>query len=187
AACRQRMRMIRAIAGRDDQRIRGPAPLVDDDAVVARQSAGQRELDVGLDADADDRDVAGEPPPAGGLDRLDALAADETRDDRPTLDLDARVAVIALVELADRGADDAAHHAIRGLEHRDVEPAAHGDGSDLEADIAGADEHETPSRHELGRYRVDVVDRPQIVDPGELRAWHGEPARFASGREDQSV
>src|SRR5690606_36775141 len=106
ASRRERMRMIRAVAGRDDQRVRRAAPLVDDDAVVARQPAGQRKLDVGLDADADDREVANEADTAGGLDGVDAVAAGEPGDDRAALDLDARVAVIALVELADLRTDD---------------------------------------------------------------------------------
>src|SRR6185503_3457361 len=63
----RRERMVRAVAGRDDVRIGRPCELVDDDAVQARKAGAARELDVGLDADADDRDVAGEFSAVAGL------------------------------------------------------------------------------------------------------------------------
>jgi hypothetical protein len=55
AVVEQRVRMARAIAGGDDARLRCQCMRVEENAIVSWQSRGRGELDVGHDADADDR------------------------------------------------------------------------------------------------------------------------------------
>ena len=93
------MRMVRAVAGGDDVRIRRTRELVDHDAVVARQPGRARELDVRHDADADDRDVAVERLSCGRLDAGHARRASEPLDLRAALNRDAGGAMPLGVEL----------------------------------------------------------------------------------------
>src|SRR5690606_27536839 len=133
---RERMRMVRAVTGRRDPRVRRHGPLVDDDPVLARQARRLGELDVRLDADADDREIARKTLAARRLDRLHRRAARECGYDGAEANLYARVRVIPMVEGRTVRPDDATHHAVGRLAHGDVHAPARGDGGDLEADVA---------------------------------------------------
>ena len=89
AALEQGVRMVRAVAGREDVRIGRARELVDDDAVAAGQPGGGGELDVGHDADADDHDVARELSAVDGLDRSHAGRAVQRLDCRAAVNHDA--------------------------------------------------------------------------------------------------
>ena len=131
--------MARAIAGREDVRVRGARVLVDADAVRAREAGALRELDVRHDADADDGGVAAKARPVSDLDRLDAFRAVQGAYGRAAVDRDAGLRVCALVELRHLAAHDAREQTVRSLEHRHGEAALARDRRDLEPDVAPAD------------------------------------------------
>src|SRR5690606_23666093 len=58
---------------------------------------------------------------------------------------------------------------------------------DLEPDVSRADQREPTARHELRRDRVDVVERAQIMDAGEIGSGDAKLAHAAAGREHERV
>ena len=88
-------------------------------------------------------------------------------------------------EVADLSAYGARHRVGFGLEHSCRESCPRCDGGDFEPDVAGSDNEQSHPVREFAPDGFDVVDRPQVVDPGELRAGNGQPARFTAGREQQ--
>ena len=66
-----------------------------------------------------------------------------------------------------------------------VVPAGVVDGGDLQADVAGADDHDPLGRLQVVPDGVDVVDAAQVVDAGEVAARQLEPADPGTGGEHQ--
>ena len=92
-----------------------------------------------------------------------------------------------LVEGRDFGRGHPREHAGRGFEHGDFQAALDGDGGDLEADIAAADDDEAPARGKLRPQQLDIRDGAQIKDIAEAGSWSVDPARPAPGGEDELV
>ena len=183
----ERLRVIRAVARADDVLVGRARELVDDDAVAARQPRRGRELDVRLDADSDDRDVASEPSAVARLDGRHARRTMERFDAGAAVNRNAGGAMTILVERRDVGTDRARHDAVGRFEDRDVEAALPRRGRDLEPDVAGADEQHAGAGRQRGRDGVDVADRAQIVHAGQVGAGYGTNARAAPRREQQTV
>ncbi|CAM5515171.1 hypothetical protein SVIOM74S_00587 [Streptomyces violarus] len=76
------------------------------------------------------------------------------------------------------------------LDDGDFEAKLCGHRSDLQADVATADEDELAARDELRTQRVDVVDpaqREEVVELVHVHAWQCQAPRAASCRQDESV
>ena len=179
--------MARAVAGREHVGVRGPRMRVDADAVRAFESRRGRELDVWHDPDADDHDVARETASVRDLHALDASPPNQRADVRSAMDLHAGRAMQLGVERGHLRTHDASEHALRGLEHRDLEAAPDRDRGDLEPDVAAADHDDARAGRELRVDRVDVGDRAHVMHALERGAGCGEPAHAAAGREQQAV
>ena len=127
---------------------------------------GGGELDVGHDADADDRDVARELSTVDGLDGRHAGRAVQRLDCRAAVNHHARGTMRGFVECGDLDADGARHDALGSLEHGDVEAALPDDGRDFQADVPRADQQHPRSRGERRGDAIDIGDRAQVMHTG---------------------
>ena len=103
------MELVRDIAGGVDVGGAGATQLVDEDAVLLRDRRREGRY-LGLDPDADDREVAGDAIAGGGHGRLHPLGPLEGGD----LTLGEQLDAVRAVERGDRRADLLAEHPFEG-------------------------------------------------------------------------
>ena len=89
--------------------------------------------------------------------------------------------------VSDLGPEDALQGHAGRIDHRHVETALAGGGSHLAADPTGADDHDRTAPVQPFAQGVGAVDAAQVEDPGPVAAWHREPSRPCSGRQQQAV
>ena len=105
-------------------------------AVVARDAGVRGELDVRLDADADDDEVGGIARPARADDGLDASGPLEALDALAEAEVDAVVAMDLRVDAADLVAEHALQRNVEHLDDRDLAAEHAGRRRDLGPDEA---------------------------------------------------
>ena len=177
------------VAGRIDPGRRGPQPGVDRDSAVAAQldPGGARQHHVGHRARAHDHRVSFDPVALLGDDVGDAavgaLKAVElvvaVHGDPVLLEAVLEEASGALAEPATED-DPLEHH------HRAGAPELGERRGDFAGDIGAADQHHPLAGRVLAD-RVAVPQRPQVVDPVELRSGHVQPAHVGAGGEQAMV
>ena len=176
----------RAVARRQHSFVFGPAVLVGQDAVVFTKTALAGQVRRREHADAHHHGIGGERAIAR-FDRLDAPAPRETPDLLPHPNAHAGLPVQAGEPIGNGGAGHAAHYPLLGLQDGDFGACLRRRGRHFQPYVPSAHNDNPPSRSKFLVQRVGVVQRPQIVDAGQIRARRIELAQNASGGQHQAV
>ncbi len=175
------METLRAVAGGEDPGGVGAGVVVDGDApcVADRDAGGRGEGAVGLDAEPEDHHVGGQRP-GRGLHAADVAVGDvEGLDALPDVDVDPDVSQRVGDERSHLGIE-AGHRLRRRLDERHRQAPSDQGLTELEPDVAAADDHGVVSvvAFDLGADREPVVEglHPEDacgVGPGETGAAGG--------------
>ena len=168
----ERVKVVGNVSRREDALRRSPAAGVDQDPVVRLDPGAGEELDVGLDADSDHREVAvdplslvghGPPQPPIALEGGHAVAGQEA---------DAGLPVHGGEGGGDLGAENALERggAVEDRRHLDAQRAER--GRHLGADEAHPHHQRVGSRAGGRPDRVAVGDRPQLEHAHEVGSGH---------------
>ncbi len=179
----------RDIAAGVDIRVGRPQELVGDDAVVDLQAGRHRQLDGGLDTDADHHDVGGNLPAVVQQDTTDRTVgpAEDLGDTGPEPEIDTAGGMQIPVDAGDLVAQHPAQRQRVLLDDGDRAAVLAGGGSGLQADPAGADHHHVLVLLEGREQFVRLIQGPQVPHAGEFGARSGEPAHPGAGGEQQLV
>jgi len=186
-AAEDRVHVVGDVAGRVDARQAGPAVLVDFDAVGRRSTRRFEEVDVGLDADPGDDQVAVQLPPCRCQDPLDPA--------RPFQPIDAVAQQephsIGSVKAGDCFADLTPQYpgerSMTGIERRHLEAHHPERGRHLAADEPEPNHDRASTGLRRAPDALRVLDRAQVEDAFELRAGERQRAFAATCRYQQSL
>src|SRR5205823_4695810 len=135
-----RIPRVRDVAGGEHVRNRGPKLLVDENAVIDLEAGVAGQVGARRDADPHDGEVAVDRAGAGRAHARDHAVAFERLHALAEQQLDAALRMHIAIEAADLGAEDPLVRKLERVDHRDVEAALPGGGSELAADPARADD-----------------------------------------------
>ena len=180
----ERVGQVGAVADGVDVRIIGLGEGVHAYAVVHFKAGFGCELGVGQDAHADQDDVRWHDAGRCGHGKGVAGAVDGFGA-HITAQVHAGLAMFILEEFRDLRRGGPGKNARHCLEDRHFQPPLHGDGGNLEADVAGADDDQLDAGLHAGAQRVDVIDAAQVVACCIVRTRQGQLAHARAGGQDE--
>ena len=95
--------------------------------------------------------------------------------------------VFLLIKLGYSLRDNAAHDTVEHLDDRDFNAELNGDGGSLQADVTRPDYDHTAPRLHVFPNRVDITNRPQVVNAAKLYAGQVEMAWVGAQRQNEIV
>ena len=177
--------VLRTFADRIDRRIGRLHRIVDGDAVSDRDAGVARQLDVGTDAGADDRRVAGDGLAGRQHDALDPAGAGDGLDRTAGAHLEAHGADFFRQHLAGAAVDLARHQAVFVLDDDGLDVAKRHAARRFEAEQAAAD-HDGAARADAARDQLfNVVEIAEAEDARQFAAGDRRDVRARSEAEHQ--
>src|SRR5689334_12089974 len=85
--------------------------------------------------------------------------------------------VLVGIKTRDLGTGDSIHHALRHLEHRDVEVQIARRGCHFEPDVSAADDHKSSPGREVATNTLDIGNGTKEVNAVEVMSGHRKCAR----------
>src|SRR5579862_580055 len=183
-------RMVGTVARSPDRLVGRATALIGDDAILAVESGSRRNLIGRQHADTDDNEVSRMLGPGFRQHRAHATRAGIAGERAYLLVAENAYTVarvLGLIKGGQQAAGHAVHDAVGHLEHDHLEPELARARSDLEADVAAADDHQSPTGRTMRANAVGIGDRSQVVHAGELAAGNRQGTRPAARREYQCV
>jgi len=171
-----RVVVIRNIPGGVHRVDRRSAPLVNEDTVLGSDWRTSNEIHVRFDSDADDREIAGDPPTALCQDTLDALAAFECHHRILEDHVDPVVAMNSSQDAADLFAEHAKERRWVRIDDDDFNLFLTQGCDNFGADEPHPDDHRVASFSYFSAKGIRIADCAQIVDALEIEAGQREPA-----------